>query len=212
MQKIYMISEDSHVINHWRQSDLNSQYRVEILPSIDMYLEDHVKSFENRDDIVFLHIIKSCPPITKITELVRHAFNVIIFSNQPNAQEALPLFKVGIKGYLNTFANPVRVQQALTTIKAGNIWLGQDLLNSMISQADSQQHARNIEKPVIWSDALTEREIETAEQILKGKSNLEIAETMNISERTVKKYVQSLLAKYEVKDRLALVLKIGKMA
>ena len=59
-----------------------------------------------------------------------------------------------------------------------------------------------------WKERLSEREIETVELVLQGKSNQEIAELLHISERTVKAHMHNILEKLEAKDRLNLVIKI----
>lgn len=48
---------------------------------------------------------------------------------------------------------------------------------------------------------LSEREMDVLRQVADGKSNRKIAESMHLSESTVKKYIQSLLAKLQVADR-----------
>ncbi|MCB0837618.1 MAG: response regulator transcription factor [Bacteroidetes bacterium] len=48
---------------------------------------------------------------------------------------------------------------------------------------------------------ISKREYEVLEQISQGKSNQEIAETLFISENTVKTHVSSLLVKLDAKRR-----------
>ncbi|HEY5444141.1 MAG TPA: response regulator transcription factor, partial [Pyrinomonadaceae bacterium] len=49
--------------------------------------------------------------------------------------------------------------------------------------------------------ALTDRELEVLELIVKGQSNKEIAKSLTISEATVKSHINSLLSKLGVTDR-----------
>lgn len=53
---------------------------------------------------------------------------------------------------------------------------------------------------------LTKRELDVAEMISQGKGNRSIAESLNISERTVKAHLTSIFRKLSVHDRLHLVL------
>ena len=48
---------------------------------------------------------------------------------------------------------------------------------------------------------LTKREQEILEEIVQGKSNKEIADTLFISEKTVKNHVSNILKKLDVTDR-----------
>jgi DNA-binding CsgD family transcriptional regulator len=57
---------------------------------------------------------------------------------------------------------------------------------------------------------LTRREEEVLDGILRSLSNKEIASGLNLSERTVKFHVSSLLAKYKVSGRLELLRQTGR--
>ncbi len=50
-------------------------------------------------------------------------------------------------------------------------------------------------------DALTNREIEVLKEIAKGRANKEIAQTLAISEHTVKDHLKNILAKLHVAAR-----------
>jgi DNA-binding CsgD family transcriptional regulator len=52
---------------------------------------------------------------------------------------------------------------------------------------------------------LTRREEEVLSGLMKSQANKEIAATLNLSERTVKFHVSSLLAKFQVRGRMELV-------
>jgi DNA-binding NarL/FixJ family response regulator len=53
---------------------------------------------------------------------------------------------------------------------------------------------------------LTPREQEVLIELLKGRSNKEIGNTVNLSERTVKFHVSSLLQKFGVRGRIEIAL------
>ena len=64
-------------------------------------------------------------------------------------------------------------------------------------------------KDAIGDVQLTRRERETLEGLLKGWSNKEIANPLNLSARTVKSYVSALLAKFGVRGRGELIALFG---
>ena len=53
---------------------------------------------------------------------------------------------------------------------------------------------------------LTEREISIIDYLMKRKSNLEIAESLFISEKTVKTHVSNIIRKMNVKNRIDVML------
>jgi DNA-binding NarL/FixJ family response regulator len=134
---------------------------------------------------------------------IQQKFDVLLFSNTPSTTEGLALFQLGIKGYLNTFATVERIEQALAAISAGSIWLGSDILQKMIQSVTSTQALNDH-----WKEIVTDREQQVALLVLESNSNKEIAKELNITERTVKAHMHNMFEKFEVSDRLSLVLKI----
>jgi len=59
---------------------------------------------------------------------------------------------------------------------------------------------------------LTRREEEVLEGVMRSQSNKEIAASLNLSERTVKFHVSSLLAKFRVRGRMELVREASRHA
>lgn len=138
-----------------------------------------------------------------IRQLCQQNFNILAFSDQPSTEEGIQLFKAGVKGYLNTHASVERIQQALSTIESGSVWLGHSIMQAMIGQV-GQTPIKNDD----WKKLLTNRENQVVNQVLNKKSNLEIAKLLGITERTVKSHLHNVFEKLNVSDRLALALKV----
>ncbi len=158
--------------------------------------------FHSDNVILLIQLSEQATPET-LKQLSQQGFNILAFSDDPSNQEGLELFKLGIKGYLNTHATVERIQQALNTIEAGSIWLGQSIMQAMIHQVE-QTPIKNED----WKTRLTARENQVVEQILKMKGNREIARDLDITERTVKSHIHNIFEKLNVSDRLALALRI----
>ena len=167
-------------------------------------LEDLDQRFAPGECIVLIQI-SDLANIEQVKKIVQQQFDVLLFCNEPSTEEGLQLFQYGIKGYLNTFATVERIEQALTTIDAGSIWLGPSVLQAMIQSVAKTQQSNDR-----WKEQLTEREQQVALLVLESKSNREIADQLSITERTVKAHMHNMFEKFEVSDRLALVLKIKK--
>jgi DNA-binding CsgD family transcriptional regulator len=85
----------------------------------------------------------------------------------------------------------------LVMVKAEN-----DLLEGLTEKAEKLlQAGHSVGSPV----KLTRREEEVLGGVMKSLANKEIAATLNLSERTVKFHVSSLLAKFRVRGRMELV-------
>lgn len=152
-------------------------------------------------EVMVLIVLTEQTDEDSIKSLVSREYPIILLSNLPNTEEALAWFALGVKGYLNLYANEERIRQAIDVVQSGNIWLGQNIMQALIAQATILPRISDG-----WKDLVTERENETLKLVMQGLSNMEIAEAMHISERTVKAHISHLLEKFSVKDRLALVL------
>ncbi|MDD4324701.1 MAG: LuxR family transcriptional regulator [Eubacteriales bacterium] len=69
----------------------------------------------------------------------------------------------------------------------------------------SRSEQTNIVRQIKTLDPLTTREQEVLHEILSGKSNREIAETLFISENTVKTHARNIYSKYDVASRSELI-------
>ena len=58
---------------------------------------------------------------------------------------------------------------------------------------------------------LTARELMVAEQVAHGASNREIAQRLEITERTVKAHLSAIFEKLEVRDRVQLALRMNNI-
>ncbi len=152
--------------------------------------------------LLLIQITKSST-VEQIIELSK-TFDVLVTSNEPSDAEGLLLFQNGAKGYINTYSTVERIEQALETIQSGNVWLGQSIMQMMIQSLQVPAKANNES----WKSRLTERECQTVELVLESKNNKQIAQQLDITERTVKAHLHNVFEKLEVKDRLGLALKI----
>jgi len=84
-----------------------------------------------------------------------------------------------------------------------------DLLEGLTEKAEKLlQAGHSVGSPV----KLTRREEEVLGGVMKSLANKEIAATLNLSERTVKFHVSSLLSKFRVRGRMELVREASRNA
>lgn len=133
------------------------------------------------------------------------ASKVVVLANTPNEPDALTIMRRGAVGYCHAYSAPSMLKELKTVVMHGGIWLGNDLLRTLIGATKEVIHtaSSNVEKAL---DLLTNREKQVALEAAKGCSNKEIARLLNITERTVKAHISSSLEKLGVKDRLQLAL------
>lgn len=153
-------------------------------------------------DLILLH--RSMVDMHLIAALAGTRF--FVFSDKPDEKEAITLLRSGAVGYANTYMAPLRLKEAVKIVLAGRVWVGQKLMLAIIRGS-----AKGMEEQVVEtlpSHGLSEREWEVALLVGKGRSNLEIAASLDISERTVKAHISSIFRKTKTESRLQLALHV----
>lgn len=132
---------------------------------------------------------------------------IVVISSTPSQQDALRALNAGSSGYCHALATPQMLQQVATVVENGGLWIGPELMSRVVAAA-GRVIAPQPGSPAL--DCLTAREKEVAQAVTRGISNREVAELLEISERTVKAHLGAIFEKLQVRDRLQLVLLLGQ--
>ncbi|MDP1793043.1 MAG: response regulator transcription factor [Acidimicrobiales bacterium] len=100
-------------------------------------------------------------------------------------------------------APPADVVRAIEVVAAGESLLAPSITRRLIGEFTLCTTAA--ERSPVAIAGLSERELEVLTHIARGLTNAELAETLFISEATVKTHVRNLLAKLDARDRVQLV-------
>jgi len=127
---------------------------------------------------------------------------VVVLTTFDLDEYAFAALQAGASGFLLKDALPQDLLRAIRAVHAGDAVIAPSTTKRLIARYVK----RGIPSPPnAGVDALTEREREVWLAIARGLTNGEIAETLVVSEATVKTHVGNILAKTGVRDRVALV-------
>jgi two-component system nitrate/nitrite response regulator NarL len=130
---------------------------------------------------------------------------IVCLVPHPKDNEAFALLARGARGYCHVAAAPAQLRLVANTVKHGGFWLPPSLMRTFMASASGL--VAQISAPAVASlDSLTKREQQVAKAVAEGLSNKEIAERLNISERTVKARLTTVFQKLDVRDRVQLAL------
>jgi len=135
---------------------------------------------------------------------------VIVLVNEPTPAEAMQALSAGARGYCHAYATPQMLEQVATAVLNGGLWLGPELMSTVIGAASKQLLEET--RPPGRLDMLTPRERDVAVEVAQGATNKEVARRLNITERTVKAHLGAVFEKLGVRDRLQLVLEFKDAA
>jgi DNA-binding NarL/FixJ family response regulator len=129
---------------------------------------------------------------------------VIVVAEKFSAQEGHSLLRLGAKGLLTYAEAREQLGNAVSQVNGGGFWVPRGVLAGFVESVLSGSASRRI-KAEGYSD-LSRREQEVLDDLLENQANKEIANHLNISERTVKFHVSNLLSKFGVRRRADLIL------
>jgi DNA-binding NarL/FixJ family response regulator len=150
-------------------------------------------------DIILLDISMPVMDGVEAAQILRAKhpnIRIIILSMFEDADKVLLMVKMGVKGYLLKDSEPHEVEDALLKVSQGELYYPEFVTRHLITNFNSK--LENIK--------LNPREIEFLRLTGTELTYKEIAETMNISVRTVDSYRDQLFEKLQIKSRVGLVL------
>jgi DNA-binding NarL/FixJ family response regulator len=112
---------------------------------------------------------------------------ILVLSAFDGDEDIYRALHAGAQGYVLKNTTGDKLVPALRTVASGQSWIPKDVANQLALRKVREQ--------------LTTREVEVLSQLAKGLANKEIADTLSISEHTVKDHLKNILGKLHVADR-----------
>jgi len=125
---------------------------------------------------------------------------VVVWSFAPRPQDVLAAIQAGAHGYLHKEISSHGLVRSLRALPQGEAPLSRDLAAAMIEAMHGQEAQSQVQARLAM---LSAREREVLELVALGARNASIAESLSISEFTVKRHVQNILGKLGVASRTA---------
>ena len=125
----------------------------------------------------------------------RMKIKVLVLTIHSEVEYLLKAVDIGVNGYLLKDSESAELKKAIPAVVNGENYIQPSLipvLNSKMIDRD---------KDVMKIESLTRRELEVLKNLSIGMYNKEIAEKLDISERTVKNHISNIFKKIEVTDR-----------
>jgi two-component system, NarL family, response regulator LiaR len=138
-----------------------------------------------QDGLTSIPKIKDVSPATRILVVTAFDENDMVYQ----------AIKAGALGYILKDATRDQLVQAVRDVDQGRASLQPSIAVKLIQEIN---HPTEL---VYTADPLTKRELETIRLIARGLSNQEIADKLVVNERTIAKYVSSILDKLQLANR-----------
>jgi DNA-binding NarL/FixJ family response regulator len=125
---------------------------------------------------------------------------IVMLTVSDDDNDLFEAIKSGAKGYLLKNLEPQELYSMLDKLRQGEAPISGAMAAKILQEfrQPDQNHDRQAEAV----DELTTREIEVLEQVVTGATNKEIADTLHITENTVKIHLRNILEKLHVQNRI----------
>jgi len=193
-----MITDDHSMIREGLKSllELDDDIRViaeavdgrDCLDKLDVYKPDVLLLDINMPNMNGLDVLKEL-------KARKSKVKVLVLTVHNETEYLMKAVDIGINGYVLKDSESAELKKAIRAIMDGETYIQPSLIPAL----NAKRLERNEDEEKI--DSLTRRELEVLKLLAIGMYNKEVAEKLEISERTVKNHVSNIFKKLEVTDR-----------
>ena len=199
MEKIrVMITDDHSLIREGLKQLLEFDGSIEVVGEASNGVECLEKLEKCNPEVLLLDINmpeKNGIEVLKQMKVDDSKVRVLILTVHNEMDYLMKAVDIGVDGYILKDSESAELKKAIKAVRDGENYIQPSLIPAL----NSQLLNRDTDKDKI--SLLTNRELEVLVQVANGMFNKEIANNLNISERTVKNHVSNIFKKIDVSDR-----------
>jgi two-component system, NarL family, response regulator LiaR len=118
---------------------------------------------------------------------------IVVLTSHATERETILALANGADAYCIKGAEVKQIIDAIAAVQSGALYLDEKV-RKVVGQLQAE--------PAKTSFSLSDREMEVLQLVVEGQSNGAIAQTLFVSESTVKAHLRSIMTKFQVNDRV----------
>lgn len=193
-----MLADDHVLIREGIRQLLEFDGSIEVIDEANDGVECLEKLEKSKPEVLLLDInMPKKNGVEVLQEIKKKGIDVkvLILTVHNEVEYLLKAVDIGVDGYILKDAELAELKKAINAVMEGENYIQPNLVPALNNRLVS----RDVDKDKI--DSLTKRELEVLIQVANGMFNKEIADSLNISERTVKNHLSNIFKKIDVSDR-----------
>ena len=196
-----LIADNHPIVRLGIKNVLDQSEGIEVIADVSSTSELFSALERITPDVVILEM--DIPEINGIATLrkIKQEFpdvKVLMYSGQSEDVYALSTIRAGAFGYLSKTSELDYIVSAVKKVSEGNMFITNELAQRLAFDEGSQKPRRFFRK-------LSSREVEVLKLLASGKRNKEVAEGLNLNEKTVSTYKARLMRKLNVDNLVDLL-------
>ncbi|WP_367990320.1 LuxR C-terminal-related transcriptional regulator [Vibrio sp. NTOU-M3] len=139
-----------------------------------------------------------------LTEHVEKLNLVTVIVNSPEKLSFSEIIQwKGIKGVFGKNCDIAQLKNGLMAILSGDNWLPRNVVNKLLDHYEANLKPKQLKKSNVASpSSLTKRERQVLKALSESESNSQLADSLFISEHTVKTHLNNIFKKINVSNKL----------
>jgi NarL family two-component system response regulator LiaR len=193
-----LIVDDHAIVREGQRALIDTEPGLELVGEAADGLEAVQMARSLQPDVIMIDLIMPRMGGIEAIEIIKaenSGVGILVLTSFAEDDKVYSAIKAGALGYRLKDASP---QELLTAIR--EVYRGEPSMDPAIAQKLMRELQRSSDLPPT-EEPLTEREVEVLKLVAQGKPNQEIAETLVISERTVRTHVSNILSKLHLANR-----------
>jgi NarL family two-component system response regulator LiaR len=193
-----MLIDDHRVVRQGLRDFLELQGDIEIVGEASSGEEGVQIARELLPDVVLMDLVMPGIDGVETTRRLKAASpssRVIVLTSFADDNKVFPAIKAGAISYLLKDISPEELAHAIRAAQRNEAVLHPEVAAKLMQEFSAPKGNEAM------VEQLTARELDVLRLIAKGKSNKEIADTLIVSEKTIKTHVSNILSKLHLADR-----------
>jgi len=194
-----LLADDKEVFREGLARLLEEQEYIEVVSQCANGKQAIKDVKETKTDVVLIDSnILDCGSNEATREMKKSSpqVRVAVLTDSKNERELFSAIESGATGYLQKDAKVDDLVKSIDLIGKGEVVVSPPLAEKLVGKFASIRQ-KEAEEPT----GLTDREVEMVKLLPKGLTNKEMAETLFITENTVKVHVKNILGKLQLRNR-----------
>lgn len=199
MKKIRVLIADDHsMVREGLKQLIELEDDIEVIEQAGDGRDAIEKIINTQPDVVLLDINMPIMNGLEVIQELRNRkinVNILILTIHNEIEYLYKAVEIGVNGYVLKDSESDVLIKAIRSIYNGESYIQPNMASLLFKKINGELDSH------IKHSKLTKREIEVLKLITQGLLNKEIADTLCISEKTVKNHVSNIFKKIEVSDR-----------